>query len=684
MFSISIGNGTRVGGTASGLNAIDWSQGPFYLNLKIAITPAAGNVGWDYTKEWVNIGTTSFGAVPYALYSANAGGVNQKLSITDTTKMLAVYAKSQAVQALSTTVETKLSAKDTLTMLAPYAKAAYVLDSAYIKSELKSKISSADSVVSYVTPTSLKNATIIKLNIADSLNAYVTPTSLSTAINTSVPYTGATGAVNLGAYDLKVNGLTVGRGNNKIDNNVAIGQSALSSTTTGFQGNYITAVGYEALKNDTWGYFNTGIGSSALFSNTTGLANTAVGSNSLYNNTTANYNTAVGVSALGSNTTGENNTASGAGSLQYNTTGEQNSAFGKNTLSSNTTGSINTATGTGALSSNTAGGANTANGANALLSNTTGSNNNATGFNSLYSNTTAVSNNAYGTNALYSNTIGYSNNAFGFQSLYTNTIGSANTGYGQSTLYLNTTGSNNTAIGYSALDNNTTGSNNTAIGYEADVSSNNLSNATAIGNGAIVSESNTIQLGNTSVTNLKTSGTITANAITYPNTAGTNGQVLTSNGSGTASWQSKSAVSHSKLADATTASEITVGNLKFRFNTSTGSVEVLTLSGYKNMLVFATKKTYTVSISGGGGTSVSYYNIEGFDSGLWKPIINLYNFTAPASYRDLITIDYYQTIEFHMHNQGGDLNPVIPNESYKVFVTKDGYGLILLRVDFTN
>ena len=737
MFSISIGNGTRVGGTASGLNAIDWSQGPFYLNLKIAITPAAGNVGWDYTKEWVNIGTTSFGAVPYALYSANAGGVNQKLSITDTTKMLAVYAKSQAVQALSTTVETKLSAKDTLTMLAPYAKAAYVLDSAYIKSELKSKVTIADSATSYVTPSSLSTAistsvnagtltgTILKSTVTgSSLTSVGTLTSgtisLTTNITTSgalktgtvtypnthgtsgqllsttgsgtltwtnssgVPYTGATGAVNLGAYDLKVNGLTVGRGNNKIDNNVAIGQSALSSTTTGFQGNYITAVGYEALKNDTWGYFNTGIGSSALFSNTTGFANTAVGSNSLYNNTTANYNTAVGVSALGSNTTGENNTASGAGSLQYNTTGEQNSAFGKNTLSSNTTGSINTATGTGALSSNTAGGANNAYGANALLSNTTGSNNNATGFNSLYSNTTAVSNNAYGTNALYSNTIGYSNNAFGFQSLYTNTIGSANTGYGQSTLYLNTTGSNNTAIGYSALDNNTTGSNNTAIGYEADVSSNNLSNATAIGNGAIVSESNTIQLGNTSVTNLKTSGTITANAITYPNTAGTNGQVLTSNGSGTASWQSKSAVSHSKLADATTASEITVGNLKFRFNTSTGSVEVLTLSGYKNMLVFATKKTYTVSISGGGGTSVSYYNIEGFDSGLWKPIINLYNFTAPASYRDLITIDYYQTIEFHMHNQGGDLNPIMPNESYKVFVTKDGYGLILLRVDFTN
>ncbi len=156
MFSISIGNGTRVGGTATGLNEIDWSQGPFYLNLKIAITPLAGNVGWDYTKEWVNIGTTSFGAVPYALYSANAGGVNQKLSITDTTKMLA-----------------------------PYAKAASVLDSAYIKSQLKSKIAIADSGVSYITPTSLTSAINTTVN-AGNLNGTILNSSVTESSLTSV------------------------------------------------------------------------------------------------------------------------------------------------------------------------------------------------------------------------------------------------------------------------------------------------------------------------------------------------------------------------------------------------------------------------------------------------------------------------------------------------------------------
>lgn len=60
VFSISLGNGARVGGTASSLTSIDWSKGPYYLNLKLAITPIGGNSNWDYTKEWVDMGTTSF------------------------------------------------------------------------------------------------------------------------------------------------------------------------------------------------------------------------------------------------------------------------------------------------------------------------------------------------------------------------------------------------------------------------------------------------------------------------------------------------------------------------------------------------------------------------------------------------------------------------------------------------
>tara|TARA_B110000046_G_C13001826_1_gene402529 strand:- start:229 stop:2169 length:1941 start_codon:yes stop_codon:yes gene_type:complete len=91
-----------------------------------------------------------------------------------------------------------------------------------------------------------------------------------------------------------------------------------------------------------------------------------------------------------------------------------------------------------------------------------------------------------------------------------------------------------------AGDTNTTGTNNTLIGYNADLSSNNLTNATAIGANATVNTSNKIKLGNSNVTNVETAGSITAGAITIPNTDGTSGQVLVTDGSGTLSWSTPS------------------------------------------------------------------------------------------------------------------------------------------------
>ncbi|MFN6388587.1 MAG: beta strand repeat-containing protein, partial [Bacteroidota bacterium] len=187
VFSISLGNGVRVGGTASGLATIDWSKGPFYLNLKVAITPIGGNSSWDYNKEWVDMGTTSFGAVPFALYSASSAKVDDKLNVSDTTTMLKVYAKAMSVKILETSLASKLTAADTLTMLAPYAKAAYTIDSSFFKIQLATKLSLSDSA-KYVTQTQLAaktfdqtpitNAIATKLNIADSTK-YITPTQLA-------------------------------------------------------------------------------------------------------------------------------------------------------------------------------------------------------------------------------------------------------------------------------------------------------------------------------------------------------------------------------------------------------------------------------------------------------------------------------------------------------------------------
>jgi hypothetical protein len=65
-------------------------------------------------------------------------------------------------------------------------------------------------------------------------------------------------------------------------------------------------------------------------------------------------------------------------------------------------------------------------------------------------------------------------------------------------------------VGFKTLNKNTDGEHNTAIGNGANVVSGSLTNATAIGYNAVAGASNTIQLGNTAVTNVNTSGAITA------------------------------------------------------------------------------------------------------------------------------------------------------------------------------
>ena len=158
---------------------------------------------------------------------------------------------------------------------------------------------------------------------------------------------------------------------------------------------------------------------------------------------------------------------------------------------------------------------------------TTAINNIAIGVTTLSSLIDGYKNNAVGNGALSSTNSGYQNNAFGYEALKGNTSGYYNSGFGESALLANSTGNNNTAVGYNSLVS-TTGSQNTAIGSTSNVAAAR-SNSTAIGFGASVSDNNTIQLGNTSVTDVKTSGKITASSFVV--NGGTATQVLMANGS---------------------------------------------------------------------------------------------------------------------------------------------------------
>jgi hypothetical protein len=137
--------------------------------------------------------------------------------------------------------------------------------------------------------------------------AWTTP---SAGGGSGVPYTGATQAVDLGAFNLKVNGLSIGVGKansqtsntavgnaalgNNIDgiNNVAIGYEALSGELRG--GNNV-AMGWGALKMNVWGGSNIALGTGALGQNTNGIGNVAIGDAGAYTN--GDYNTFIGKGA---------------------------------------------------------------------------------------------------------------------------------------------------------------------------------------------------------------------------------------------------------------------------------------------------------------------------------------------------------------------------------------------------
>jgi trimeric autotransporter adhesin len=194
-----------------------------------------------------------------------------------------------------------------------------------------------------------------------------------------------------------------------------------------------TAEGHNALHdvNTAVGINNTAVGFNALTNNTTGQYNVAIGSGALFNNTTGDFNMAVGTEAL-AHSNGTFNLAIGFRTLFLNTTGNHLTGIGAAALRNNTTGTFNTAIGSGALGKNTTADANTAIGANAL------SNNDSTGQGS------AIENTAVGNGALINNVGGSDNTAVGY-------FAGQNLTYGFNNIYIG----QRVAFGVDAYESNT-------------------------------------------------------------------------------------------------------------------------------------------------------------------------------------------------------------------------------------
>ncbi len=197
-----------------------------------------------------------------------------------------------------------------------------------------------------------------------------------------------------------------------------------------------------------------------------------------------------------------------------------------------------------ALYSNTASNPNFAIGYNALYSNTTGIYNMAIGSGSLIDNETGSYNVGVGFGTLTDIAIGDRNTAIGHLSVFKNVSGSSNTALGNNSLFFNTSGSNNLALGKDAGYNNL-GSANVFIGHQSgynETTSNSLyiDNSDADSNNALIYG----QFGadNTSTGNiLRTNsefqiGNPASGGYSFPNGDGATNQILQTDGGGNLSW----------------------------------------------------------------------------------------------------------------------------------------------------
>jgi microcystin-dependent protein len=334
--------------------------------------------------------------------------------------------------------------------------------------------------------------------------------------------------------------------------------------------------------------------------------------------------------------------------------------------------------------SGTEGQENTFVGFNVGYYNTTGLRNTAVGKNSMLSNTTGFQNNAYGSLALDANTTASNNSAFGYASL-TNSNAPNNSAFGNYSLNQITSGYSNSAFGYSAgayisdgVTSFQTGNNSVYFGANTKASADGVTNENVFGYGATGVGSNSVVIGNDSITKTVLKGNIgigtttpytdlTVNgdvAITgglYDSSAssGTNGYVLQTTGTGI-SWVATSSLG---ISSAPGGSNTQVqfndggsfgGDSGFTYNKTTDTLSVNGgVEGVTGDYSYSLTSLSGLSLADDSVSKTSNYNASSisFDSSTYLST-NYLNFTSTIGSSGYGIRNNAGTIEFK--NSAGD------------------------------
>jgi uncharacterized protein (TIGR02145 family) len=537
--NLVIGKGTATSGTFA---TIDWATGTYYLGIEL-------NTG----NGFVAMGTSQLLSVPYALYASNSGNGTSIGDISTSSNPKGATITSGALSLTpadatnggilttgsQTIAGTKTFSSDVLVNGITVGKGAGNIFS--------NTVTGGSSLTGNTT------------GYGNTVNGFSSLANNTTGNNNIAIGHSSIGNNTIGSYNIAI-GNGSQRSNYNGNNNIAFGHSAgvsadnLTNTTAIGNGATVTTSNTIQLGNTNVTDVKTAgtitarsfVGDGSQLTNIgSGISadvnrNIAVGgvltnittspSNGTYiplpytptNSGFGKDNISISVDGLKNNTYGRANTAIGTGSMKSNISSSDNTAIGYYSLSNVTSNGLNTAVGNYALMKNTDW-ANTAVGASALAEHVSGAINVAVGAGAMQLSENSSSNTAVGDSSLKNGRFGDNNTAIGKDALTNNGLGlngnststgsaegTLNTAVGNFSMKANTTGHHNTTLGANSLITNLSGNYNTAVGNFADVVSGNLTNATAIGYNAKVANSNTIQLGDTNVTDVKTAGTITA------------------------------------------------------------------------------------------------------------------------------------------------------------------------------